>query len=141
MPDYAEREQEHEEEHNSEDRPFDLKNRQNPAEIFQAKLQARLKDEAFVSPLQKFLIQKQETSPTSSPIPVSLLVENDALPEAGQMHKSEFLEQVHAHVCQVVEDALADTPYSSDNCPYLRRIFAQHEYSSPAQIEELLHRY
>ncbi len=69
------------------------------------------------------------------------LVDDDATPAAGQMRRSDFLDALNEHVCQVTDDALAGTPYTSASCPYITRIFNRHRQSDPARIEQILQRY
>lgn len=69
------------------------------------------------------------------------IVADNAIPETGQMRKSVFLQRLSDATCNTVDHALAGTPYSSDNCPYIRAAFMRHQSSTPRQIEELIHRY
>jgi hypothetical protein len=83
---------------------------------------------------------------TMAPAPVAapavhFIAEENATPEKGQMTKAAFMERLKAEICETVNSALSGTPFSSDNCPYIRASFAKHEGSSPAQIEALIIRY
>jgi hypothetical protein len=70
-----------------------------------------------------------------------LIIDDDMSPAEGVMTKSEFLATLNEAVCRTVDEGLAGTPYSSDNCPYIRDIFARHTNSTPEQIEALALRY
>lgn len=69
------------------------------------------------------------------------IVADTASPATGQMQKTQFLDQLNSEVCAATDEALAGSPFSSDSCPYIRRAFARHRNSSPAQIEAVLNRY
>ncbi|MDQ6764130.1 MAG: DUF4157 domain-containing protein, partial [Bacteroidota bacterium] len=69
------------------------------------------------------------------------LADDSAAPGAGQMNKSDFLEQLNVQVCNTVDEALAGTSYSSNNCPYIRAALARLQGNSPSQIEQILQRY
>lgn len=69
------------------------------------------------------------------------LTDDSALPAEGQMNKSDFLQRLNAEVCQTVDEALRFTGSSSDNCPYIREVFARYQNNTPAQIEAVLRRY
>ena len=69
------------------------------------------------------------------------IVDDNSIPESGQMRKTVFLEKLKTEVCETVNQALAGTVFSSDNCPYIRASFGRHQNSSPAQIEALIIRY
>ncbi len=69
------------------------------------------------------------------------IVDDSEIASEMQMNKSEFIQRLNSEVCSTVDEALAGTPFSSNNCPYIRAAFARHQGSSPAQIEQLLQRY
>ena len=69
------------------------------------------------------------------------IAEDNMMPEPGQMAKTAFMERLKTEIYETVNSALAGTPFSADNCPYIRASFAKHENSSPAQIEALIIRY
>lgn len=72
---------------------------------------------------------------------VHFIAEDNEMPGPGQMPKAAFMERLKSEICETVNSALAGTPFSSDNCPYIRASFAKHEHSSAAQIEALIIRY
>ena len=82
---------------------------------------------------------KDATAPAASAF--HFIAEDNATPEKGQMAKGAFMERLKSEVCETVDSALAGTPFSADNCPYIRASFAKHAGSSPAQIEALIIRY
>lgn len=90
-------------------------------------------------------IQRQEMDDTlpggSGAGQAAHIVEDNAAPAPGQMRKSAFLRRLNDEVCTTVDRALQGTPYSSNNCPYIRSAFARHRSSSPFQLEQLLLRY
>jgi hypothetical protein len=104
---------------------------------------------------EKEKIQKKETdaaadtaitSPktiTTSPnvTAARFIVDDSVTPAAGQMCKTDFLNRLKVEICMTVNQALAGTPFSSDNCPYIRAAFARHQGSSPLQMEQLIARY
>ncbi len=69
------------------------------------------------------------------------IVEDNALPEPGQMRKSEMLARLKSETCATVNRAMAGMPFTADNCPYINAVFARHQNSSPAQLEALINRY
>ena len=69
------------------------------------------------------------------------IVDDTEIPEAGQMQKSEFLSRLNSEVCDTVNEALTGTPFTSDNCPYLRAVFARHQNSTPLYLEQVMTRY
>ncbi|MEP7252326.1 MAG: DUF4157 domain-containing protein, partial [Ginsengibacter sp.] len=90
-------------------------------------------------------IQKQDEeipgSSTDSSNQGMFLVDDSAAPSQGQMNKTSFLQRLNAEVCQTVDDAVRFTGSSSDNCPYIREVFARYQNNSPAQIEAVIQRY
>lgn len=90
-------------------------------------------------------IQRQEiesTPPGSAEAGLAAhIVEDNVAPAPGQMRKSAFLRRLNDEVCTTVDRALRGTPYSSNNCPYIRSAFARHRNSSPFHLEQLLLRY
>ena len=67
MPNYNNREFLNDYEHNSEEFQADLSNWQNPAQLFQAKLKARLLGEVFESPIQKIVQASLRNATTNNP--------------------------------------------------------------------------
>ncbi len=60
---------------------------------------------------------------------------------AGQVAKSEFLQTLNNEICITVDQELEGTPFTSDNCPYLKRAFLKLHDLSSLDIENLLGRY
>jgi Domain of unknown function (DUF4157) len=83
----------------------------------------------------------QTTTPANAPGAARFITDDNAVPEAGQMRKTAFTTRLKAEVCETVNQAMAGTPFTSDNCPYIQTLFAIHENSSPARIEALIFRY
>ncbi len=69
------------------------------------------------------------------------IVDDDMSPAEGVMTKSNYLSTLNDAVCATVDQELKGTAYSSDNCPYIRSIFARQANNTPAQIEQLAARY
>ncbi len=69
------------------------------------------------------------------------IVENNLEPVVGQMRKSDFLERLNTEISATVDETMQGTPYSSQNCPYIRAAFARHYNSAPMQLQQLLERY
>jgi hypothetical protein len=69
------------------------------------------------------------------------IVDNDTLPSEGMMTKSIFMTTLNEAVCNVVNEGLQGSTYSSDNCPYIRALFARQASSSATQIEQLIIQY
>jgi len=69
------------------------------------------------------------------------IVEDDVSPAEGVMTKSAFMATLNDEVCIAVNEGLQGTSYSSDNCPYIRALFARQASSSAAQIEQLIIQY
>ncbi len=90
-------------------------------------------------------IQKQPEQTTDSVDATEgqgqFLVEDSATPSEIQMRKSDFLQRLNSEVCQTVDEALQSTGLSSDNCPYIREVFARYQNSTPAEMEQVLQRY
>ncbi|HSR49596.1 MAG TPA: DUF4157 domain-containing protein [Acidobacteriota bacterium] len=61
--------------------------------------------------------------------------------QAGQMRKSDFLDELQVVVCAEAEAALAGTPHSTSGCPYLAFWFDYYNNQSSEHIEQALHRY
>lgn len=85
--------------------------------------------------------EPEQTVSTTDNQQSHFIVEDFEEPDAGQMCKSDFLSQLNAEVCATVDEALAGTSHSSNNCPYIRAAFARYQGSSPSQIEEVIQRY
>jgi hypothetical protein len=83
-----------------------------------------------------------DATPATNTQAVALfLVDDNTVPGVTQMRKTAFLDRLKSEVCDTVNQALAGTPFTSANCPYLQASFVRHQNSSPAQIEELIKRY
>lgn len=82
-----------------------------------------------------------QDKPQAISTPARFVVDNQVIPETGQMKKNIFLARLKTEVCDTVNQALSGTPYTSDNCPYIQASFARHEHSTPAQLEALIIRY
>jgi hypothetical protein len=78
---------------------------------------------------------------TTSATTPSLLVDDDAQADRGQMRKSEFMASLRAQVCATVDAALADTGRDSQGCPWIDHWLGYYEERSASQIERSLHRY
>jgi hypothetical protein len=59
----------------------------------------------------------------------------------GQMRKSDFLAQRRAAVCATAEEALANTIWSADGCPWIEWWFAYYAGRDAAQVEAAAHKY
>lgn len=99
-------------------------------------------------------IQKKETNdladkgtespqsvPAISPVTARFIVDYNVSPATGQMRKTDFLNRLKEEICITVDQALAGTAFSSDNCPYIKAAFARHQNSNPLQLEQLIARY
>ena len=71
-----------------------------------------------------------------------LIVEDDA-PELGpgQMHKTEFLDQLRTDVCAAADAELAAVGRSTAGCPYVERWIGHYRTRSVQHIERALRRY
>lgn len=69
------------------------------------------------------------------------LVDDNTSPSERQMNKTTFLERLKSEVCQTVDEAIKFTGSTSDNCPYIREVFARYQNNTPAQIEAVIQRY
>ncbi|MEM9981285.1 MAG: DUF4157 domain-containing protein, partial [Bacteroidota bacterium] len=72
---------------------------------------------------------------------LTLVVEDEVTPETFQLTKTAFLTQLRAHIITVVEEVLAESPYTVEDCPYIERIFLIHQQSNASDLLTLLHRY
>ncbi len=91
---------------------------------------------------QSGTIQREnEESNTAISTQARFIVDDSETPQEGQMQKSIFLTRLNNEVCETVNQAMQGTPYTSENCPYLRAIFARHENSSPVYLEQTMERY
>ncbi len=68
-------------------------------------------------------------------------VRDDVEPQDGQLTRSEFLRQLHLSVCRAVNESLEGTPYTSENCPYLRRVFRRYENENSERLQQIILRY
>ncbi|HLK27342.1 MAG TPA: DUF4157 domain-containing protein [Puia sp.] len=69
------------------------------------------------------------------------IVDDSATPSEGQMRRSDFLQRLNDGICETVDQALQGTPFSSDNCPYIRAAFARYKNSNPIQLEQAIEHY
>jgi hypothetical protein len=71
------------------------------------------------------------------------LIVEDSITElsAGQMKKSDFLNQLRAEVCQAIEAALVDMGRMTEDCPYLNYWFDFYGQKKSKHIERAIHRY
>jgi hypothetical protein len=92
------------------------------------------------------------SEPTEEPAEEMVTAEEVALPglivedsitelSAGQMKKSEFLNQLRAEVCRTIEAALVDTGRTTEDCPYLNYWFDFYGQKNSTHIERVIHRY
>jgi hypothetical protein len=71
-----------------------------------------------------------------------LIVEDDARELGpGQMHKSEFLDQMEREVCSAADDELAAVGHTSQGCPYVRNWLAFYRNRGSQHIERALRHY
>jgi len=83
----------------------------------------------------------EETAPEETAAQ-GLIVEDSAETVGrGQMKKSEFLSQLRVEVCRTVEEALAGTGRTTEECPYLDHWFDFYSRKDSAHIERTIHRY
>lgn len=91
---------------------------------------------------RKETIQKQQQITPATPEPritqARFIVEDTATPASGQMRRSDFLERITVEICTAVDEGLQGTDFSSDNCPYIRALFARHRNSTPLQLEQVV---
>ncbi len=93
---------------------------------------------------EKNIQRQEETTPdttTATNTQGRFLTDDSATPGEGQMTKSAFLQRLNTEVCATVDEALRSTGSSSDNCPYIREVFARYQNNTPARIEQVLQRY
>jgi hypothetical protein len=69
------------------------------------------------------------------------LVEDEAKPLPGQMHKTEFLAALRTAVCTAADRELARVGRSSAGCPYLDRWFDYYAGRDARQVERALRKY
>jgi hypothetical protein len=69
------------------------------------------------------------------------IVDDNTEPGEGQMQKTGFLNALNEAICQTVESALLGSKYTSENCPYIRAVFAKYKDRSPLYIEQLINHY
>lgn len=93
-----------------------------------------------VAPAAPASVSNQTTVP-GTPVAPRFITEDSAITADGQMRKSDFLFRLKAEVCLSVNDALAGSPFTSDNCPYLQSIFSTQQNNSSAGLEALIARY
>ncbi|WP_437285438.1 eCIS core domain-containing protein [Sorangium sp. So ce406] len=68
--------------------------------------------------------------------PAGLLVEDTTTPQAGQMGRSAFLQQLHEAVNQAAADVLGPL-WALGGCPYIEAWFARHAGTDAARLEHL----
>lgn len=93
------------------------------------------------APVNTTTASPQSASDVPTVTAARFIVEDNAVPAAGQMRKTDFLNRLREEICMTVNQALAGTTFSSDNCPYIKAAFARHQTSNPLQLEQLIARY
>ncbi|MCU0491968.1 MAG: DUF4157 domain-containing protein [Chloroflexaceae bacterium] len=76
--------------------------------------------------------------------PAAGLIVDDDVTEAlgpGQLHKSEFLNQLEREVCRTAEQALSGTIWSAAGCPWIAHWFGYYHNRSASQIERAIRKY
>src|SRR5687767_66015 len=79
-----------------------------------------------------------DTEPAGGPL---IVADDAARVAAGQMRKSEFLEELRSAVCATADAALEEAGESTKGCPYLEQWLGYYAAREPAQIERALRKY
>jgi hypothetical protein len=88
--------------------------------------------------VQRQGVLSQPASPAAAP---AFLVDDAAVPGPDQMRRADFLAAARAAVCAAIDPVLGAAGSSSDNCPYLERVFRQLEGRDAAAIGRMLSGY
>ncbi len=81
-------------------------------------------------------------STTSAPAAAGLIVEDGAEGLAGgQVTKSAFLAQLRAAVTASAEEAMAGSPWSTRNCPWIEHWFGYYQGKPAAHVEAAIRKY
>jgi len=100
---------------------------------------------ASLPPLRRVGLRLQREAKASA-LPTDLkasgfIVEDQAEAGVGQLHKSEFLDQLRGQVCDSVNAVLAQAGQSTEGCPYVDYWFAYYRERGSLDIERALRRY
>ncbi|MGD1842525.1 MAG: DUF4157 domain-containing protein [Thermonemataceae bacterium] len=98
-------------------------------------------EEPFFYEGEQIPVETSTGEETTNAHQLTLVVEDEATPATFQLTKTAFLTQLQAHVIAVVEEVLTESPYSSEVCPYIERVFLTHQQSSAQELLALLYRY
>lgn len=83
---------------------------------------------------------QREAKPISQPAG-GFIVDDQSESGSGQLHKSEFLQELRGQVCDSVNAVLARAGQSSEGCPYVDYWFDYYHNRSSLEIERALQRY
>src|SRR5687768_1137353 len=82
------------------------------------------------------------TEPAAAATTGPLIVDDDAATvAAGQMRKSEFLEQLRSSACATADEALKEAGQSTEGCPYIEQWLGYYADREAAHIERALRKY
>lgn len=82
-----------------------------------------------------------EADRTADAVAGSYLVEDDAQPAAGQMRRTEFLDELQRASCAAADAELARVGRSTEGCPLIERAFSRYRAMPAARVERALRRY
>ena len=83
-------------------------------------------------------IKREVSLPQAEPISGRLILDETATPADGQVQRAVFLTEITNGICTTVDEGLAGTEFSSDNCPFIRLLISRLQRSSPLQIEQMI---
>jgi len=78
---------------------------------------------------------------SAAPAAAGLIVEDDASPGSGQMHRNDFLDELQSASCAAADAELARAGRSTDGCPYIEQAFPRYRAMRAAQVETAVRRY
>ncbi len=83
----------------------------------------------------------QTASPANGPASSGYIVDDNAIPESGQMRKSAFLSRLKTEVTSTVNSAMSGAAFLTNSAAYIENMIAGQQNNSPAQIQSSINRY
>ncbi len=82
-----------------------------------------------------------EADRTADAVAGGFLMEDDAQLAAGQMRRTEFLDELQQSSCIAADAELARVGRSTEGCPFVERAFSRYRTMPAARVEQAIRRY
>jgi uncharacterized protein DUF4157 len=110
-----------------------------------ARFQRDLGNAAIAHMLIQRKAEDAASTPAATPAPTQTvaprIVDDKADAAPGQMHKTEFLNQLRTSVCNAAAEAFRGTRWSEQGCPYIERVFTYCAVLDSERLERGIRRY